>query len=267
MRPTGRPEILLKRADEKDVAPLLRMLRLFAEESGEADAAAAVTDAVLLSKAIRHMTVYLTYYYDEPTGFVMGMDSLGGRGSATPELPGYYLSDLYVLPDWRQLGLGKALLSAMLQTPTSWGETRFLRWEMATGPEATPSRAFYDSVLPERHSGTPYVWEAPPDRATVSPERYMAFRPRRLMTEKAWLSLEPAFATQGGRWFARLHELAGVPGDYPQLLDAVASDGFSHLSMAEGLDLPEGQAERLLKGCYRLEDAEACLVVFPPKEK
>lgn len=263
MRPQGRPEILLKRAGEEDVRALLFLLQHFADESGEA--AAAVADMTVLARALRHLTVYLTYYYDEPTGFVMGMESLGGRGSATPELPGYYLSDLFVLSEWRKLGLGKALLSAMLQSPTRWGETRFLRWEMATGDENAATRAFYDSILPERHQGVPYVWESPPGRATISPERYMAFRPRRLMTERAWLSLEPAFATQGGRWFARLHELAGVPGDYPALLDAIATDGFSHLSMAEGLDLPEGQAEQLLPGSYRLENAEACLVVFPPK--
>ena len=265
MRPQGRPEILLKRAGGEDVRALLFLLQHFAAESGET--ASAVTDEIVLTKALRHLTVYLTYYYDEPTGFVMGMESLGGRGSATPELPGYYLSDLFVLNDWRKLGLGKALLSAMLQTPTSWGETRFLRWEMATGEEGAETRAFYDSILPERHTGIPFVWESPPGRAAISPERYMAFRPRRLMTDKAWLSLEPAFATQGGRWFARLHELAGAPGDYPQLLDAVATDGFSHLSLAEGLDLPYNQAEKLLKGSYRLEGAEACLVVFPPKSE
>ena len=93
----------------------------------------------------------------------------------------------------------------------------------------------------------------------------MAFRPRRLMTERAWLSLEPAFATQGGRWFARLHELAGSPSDYPSLLEALATDGYAYLSMAEGLDLPYEGAEKMIRGSYRLPDAEACLVVFPEK--
>ena len=57
------------------------------------------------------------------------------------------------------------------------------------------------------------------------------------------------------------------PASNPELLDALATDGFSHLSMAEGLDLPYDQAEKLLKGTYRLEGAEACLVVFPPKSE
>ena len=95
----------------------------------------------------------------------------------------------------------------------------------------------------------------------------MAFRPRRLMTDQAWLSVEPAFSTQSGRWFARLHELAGDRADVPQLLSAVASDGYAHLAMAETLDLPEGEAQNLIPGCYPLEQAQACLVVFPPPQE
>lgn len=94
----------------------------------------------------------------------------------------------------------------------------------------------------------PFVWPAPPDAADITPERYMAFRPRRLMTDQAWLSVEPAFSTQSGRWFARLHELAGERADVPQLLAAVASDGYAHLAMAETLDLPEGEAQNLIPG-------------------
>ena len=124
------------------------------------------------------------------------------------------------------------MLSAMLQTPTSWGPTRFLRWETSTWPEAAQANAFYERVFPERHVGQPFVWPAPPDAADITPERYMAFRPRRLMTDQAWLSIEPAFSTQSGRWFARLHELAGERADVPQLLSAVASDGYAHLAMA-----------------------------------
>ena len=110
------------------------------------------------------------------------------------------------------------MLSAMLQTPTSWGPTRFLRWETSTRPEAAQANAFYERVFPERHVGQPFVWPAPLDAADITPERYMAFRPRRLMTDQAWLSVEPAFSTQSGRWFARLHELAGERADVPQLL-------------------------------------------------
>lgn len=263
MRPRGQAEIVVRRAGPDDARSLLILLRQFAEESGEG--ASAVSDETALSRALQHVTCFIAYFHDEPTGYVLGMDSLGGRGSATPELPGYYLADLFINSAWRKLGLGRALLSAMLQTPTSWGPTRFLRWEMSTLPDAAGTRAFYDAILPERHTGIPFVWEAPAGRATVSPERYMAFRPRRLMTERAWLSLEPAFATQGGRWFARLHELAGSPSDYPDLLEALATDGYAYLSMAEGLDLPYEGADKMIRGSYRLPDAEACLVVFPEK--
>ena len=40
---------------------------------------------------------------------------------------------------------------------------------------------------------------------------------------------------------------------------------YAYLSMAEGLDLPEGGAGTVFEGSYRLDDAEACLVVFPEK--
>ena len=263
MRPAGQMEVIVKRAGIKDVRKLTHLIKQFAIESGEPPSA--VTDEAVLLKALQYLTVYIAYHQDESVGYVLGMESLGGRGSATPELPGYYLGDLFVTEEWRKLGLGRALLSAMLQTPTSWGETRFVRWEMSTLSDHDHIRAFYDAILPERHTGVPFVWEAPEGAAAISPERYMAFRPRRLMTERAWLSLEPAFATQGGRWFARLHELAGAPVDYPVLLDALASDGYAYLSMAEGLDLPYDGAEKMIQGCYRLGNAEACLVVFPPK--
>lgn len=263
MRPTGQSEVFIRRAGPKEARVLLRLIKEFAEESGEPLAAA--NDEQLMARALQNLTCFVAFYQDQPTGYVLGIDSLGGRGSATPEMPGYYLGDLFITKGWRKLGLGRALLSAMLQTPTSWGPTRFLRWEMSTLPEDAPIRAFYDAILPERHTGLPYVWEAPVDAATISPERYMAFRPRRLMTERAWLSLEPAFATQGGRWFARLHELAGAPADYPALMEALATDGYAYLSFAEGLDLPFGGAEKMIEGCYRLPNAEACLVVFPKK--
>ena len=263
MRPVGQTEVIVRKAGAADVRALISLVKQFAAESGELPTT--VTDERSLSKALKYLTCYIAYHQGEPTGYVLGIESLGGRGSATPELAGHYLGDLFVTKAWRKLGLGRALLSAMLQTDTSWGPTRFLRWEMSTLPAQAETRAFYDTILPERHTGIPYVWEAPAGAAAISPERYMAFRPRRLMTEQAWLSLEPAFATQGGRWFARLHELAGAHEDYPRLLDALASDGYSYLSMAEGLDLPHGGAEQMLDGCYRLDDAEACLVVFPKK--
>ena len=262
MRPRNQPEILLKRADRSDLGALLGLIQRFAEESGEPGVA--LRDPIVLERALRHVVVYLTYFHDDATGYVLGIESLGGRGSATPHLPGYYLCDLYVTPSWRQHGLGKAMLSAMLQTPTSWGPTRFLRWETSTAPKAAEANGFYARIFPERHVGQPFVWTAPSGAADISPERYMAFRPRRLMTDRAWLSVEPAFATQGGQWFARLHELAGVREDVPQLLEAVASDGYAFLSMAESLDLHEGQAQTLIPGCDPLEEAQACLVVFPP---
>ena len=265
MRPRNQPEILLRRADRSDLGALLSLIHRFATESGESGGG--VGDAVVLERALRHLVVYMTYFNDDPTGYVLGMESLGGRGSATPQLPGYYLCDLYVEPSWRQHGLGRAMLSAMLQTPTSWGPTRFLRWETSTRPEAAQANAFYERVFPERHVGQPFVWPAPPDAADITPERSMAFRPRRLMTDQAWLSVEPAFSTQSGRWFARLHELAGERADVPQLLSAVASDGYAHLSMAETLDLPEGEAQNLIPGCYPLDQAQACLVVFPPPQE
>ena len=172
MRPSGQTEIVVKRAGIKDVRQLMRLIKQFAAESGEP--LSAVTDEIILGKALKYLTVYLAYHQEESVGYVLGMESLGGRGSATPELPGYYLGDLFVTEDWRKLGLGRALLSAMLQTPTSWGQTRFVRWEMSTLVEHNHIRAFYDAILPDRHTGIPYVWEAPEGVATISPERYMA---------------------------------------------------------------------------------------------
>ncbi len=109
----------------------------------------------MLERALRHLVVYMTYFNNDPTGYVLGMESLGGRGSATPQLPGYYLCDLYVEPSWRQHRLGRAMLSAMLQTPTSWGPTRFLRWETSTRPEAAQANAFYARVSPSATSASP----------------------------------------------------------------------------------------------------------------
>ena len=61
MRPRNQPEILLRRADPSDLGALLSLIHRFAAESGEPGGW--VGDAVMLERALRHLVVYMTYFY------------------------------------------------------------------------------------------------------------------------------------------------------------------------------------------------------------
>ncbi|MEC7140648.1 MAG: hypothetical protein VXX01_04860, partial [Pseudomonadota bacterium] len=73
MRPRNQPEILLRRADRSDLGALLSLIHRFATESGEPGSG--VGDAVMLERALRHLVVYMTYFNDDPIGYVLGMES------------------------------------------------------------------------------------------------------------------------------------------------------------------------------------------------
>ena len=183
-----------------------------------------------------------------PRATCLGMESLGGRGSATPEMAGLLPGRLVRSQrPGDSLGLGRALLSAMSANRHQLGANAVLAVGNVDPCRSRPTtRAFYDAILPERHDGVfPLrMGSASGRRLTVSPERYMAFRPRRLMTPSSVAVAGAGLCDpRRGRWFARLARTRRrARRTIPRLLDALASDGYAYLSMAEGLDLPEGGA-------------------------
>ena len=74
-----------------------------------------------------------------PTGFALFFKTY----STTVGTPGYYLEDLFVFPDYRGRGLGKALLSALAQR-TKGKDFQHLQWSVLDWN--APAIAFYQSI-------------------------------------------------------------------------------------------------------------------------
>jgi ribosomal protein S18 acetylase RimI-like enzyme len=63
-----------------------------------------------------------------------------------------YLEELYVVPDQRRRGIGRALLTAAIEAAREAGADHF---ELTTGEEDTEARALYESCEFTNHEGSP----------------------------------------------------------------------------------------------------------------
>src|ERR1035437_8895068 len=98
----------IRTATEADVPQILAFIRALAIYERAPDAVTA-TEAGLLRDGFRHNPIYFCLIADHdgrPAGFALyffNYSTWKGR-------PGIYLEDLFVQPDFRGLGIGKALL-------------------------------------------------------------------------------------------------------------------------------------------------------------
>jgi len=145
MAETPRSEI--RRADESDAAAVARLLHDFNSEYEDYTPGVTVlTERVGELLAEKAITVLLAG--DPPLGFAL----FRIRPSLWAKAGDAYLEELYVIPERRRQGIGRALLEASVETAREAGANHF---ELTTGETDTEARALYESHGLTNHEGTP----------------------------------------------------------------------------------------------------------------
>lgn len=133
--------IVIRDADEDDVALLLRLIKHLADYEK-------LSHEVTTDEALLHRNLFspspLAYAViaecdDEPVGFALYFYNF----STFIGKPGVYLEDLYVEPDYRGRGIGKALLMHVARKAAMEGCGR-MEWSVLNWN--TPSIEFYKSL-------------------------------------------------------------------------------------------------------------------------
>jgi GNAT superfamily N-acetyltransferase len=117
---------------------LVRDLAEYEKLSGEVDATPEKIAAILFQRDPR-VFCDIAEFYDKPAGFalwLLNFSSFRGRH-------GIYLEDLFVRPDFRGKGVGKALMRRLASRCVQQGWARF---EWAVLDWNKPSIAFYHSI-------------------------------------------------------------------------------------------------------------------------
>lgn len=104
-------ELVLRDATEDDVPLILQCIRDLAEYERLSDACVATEESVreTLFGERRYAEVIVAEHEDEPAGFALFFHNY----STFLARPGIYLEDLYVRPELRGHGIGKALLARL----------------------------------------------------------------------------------------------------------------------------------------------------------
>lgn len=134
-------ELKLRAATEEDVPLILQFIRDLAEYERLAHACVASEESVreTLFGAKPHAEVLIAEHGGEPAGFALFFHNY----STFLARPGIYLEDLYVRPELRGHGIGKALLArlALLAVERNCGR---LEWAVLNWNE--PAIRFYRSL-------------------------------------------------------------------------------------------------------------------------
>jgi GNAT superfamily N-acetyltransferase len=140
--------VRLRRAERTDVPTLLALIRALATYERAADAVIA-TEADLLRDGFGsepRFRATIAEFNGAPAGFSLWFYNYStwlGR-------PGIYLEDLFVLPELRGKGIGRALLAELAQTALAEGCGR-LDWQVLDWNES--AIAFYESLGAQRTNG------------------------------------------------------------------------------------------------------------------
>jgi GNAT superfamily N-acetyltransferase len=135
------PAFRIERATERDVPLILRLIKGLAEYEKLAHEMTATEDGLrqTLFGPRPAADVVIGYAGDEPAGFALFFPTY----STFLGKPGLYLEDLFVLPEWRGHGLGRALLTHLAKLAVERGCGRF-EWSVLDWNE--PAIGFYTSV-------------------------------------------------------------------------------------------------------------------------
>lgn len=134
-------EVMLRPATEDDVPLILRFIRELAEYERLAEACVATEELVreTLFGAKRFAEVIIAEHEGEPAGFALFFHNY----STFLARPGIYLEDLYVRPELRGRGIGKALLARLASIARERNCGR-LEWAVLNWNE--PAIRFYRSL-------------------------------------------------------------------------------------------------------------------------
>ena len=135
------PEFRVERATERDVPLIRRLIQGLAEYEKLAHEVTA-TEAGLretLFGARPAADVIIAYAGETPAGFALFFPNY----STFLGKPGLYLEDLFVLPEWRGHGIGRALLTQLARIAVERGCGRF-EWSVLDWNE--PAIGFYTSL-------------------------------------------------------------------------------------------------------------------------
>lgn len=135
------PETAVRSATEEDVPLLLRFIKELAEYERLSHEVTATEEDLRSSLfgEFRAAEALLAYLGDEPAGFALFFHNF----STFLGKPGLYMEDLYVSPDFRGTGVGKALLASLAKLAAERGCGR-LEWWVLNWNE--PAIEFYKSI-------------------------------------------------------------------------------------------------------------------------
>jgi GNAT superfamily N-acetyltransferase len=130
----------IERATERDVPLILKFITDLAAYE-QLSHAVVVTEATLRQSLFekRAAEVIIGYAGDEPAGFALFFQTF----STFVGQPGLYLEDLFVAPEWRRHGLGRALLSHLARIAIERGYGR-VEWSVLDWNE--PAIGFYKKL-------------------------------------------------------------------------------------------------------------------------
>jgi len=135
----------IREARPEDVPEILRLIRALADYEREPDAVETSEEDLQrwLFGPDPVANVLVAQSEPGPGGKVVGMALWFRNYSTWTGVPGIYLEDLFVEPDQRGSGLGKALLAALARIAVERG---YGRVEWAVLDWNTPSIDFYESL-------------------------------------------------------------------------------------------------------------------------
>lgn len=140
--------VKIRSAEEKDIPAIFQLIQALAEY--EKLSHQVTGSAEQLRQHLFGAPVYAYALVAEWDGKVVGLGLYFYNYSTFLTQPGIYLEDLFVLPEYRRRGIGKALLQHLAQNAIAQGLKRF-EWSVLDWNE--PAIAFYQNmgaqVLPD----------------------------------------------------------------------------------------------------------------------
>jgi GNAT superfamily N-acetyltransferase len=143
----ARPRREIRRASAEDAAPVAQLLHDFNTEYEDfTPGVTALTER--LAELLTKDAIVVLLAGDPPTGFAL----LRLRPSLWAKAEDAYLEELYVIPERRRQGIGRALLEASIDAAREAGANHF---ELTTGETDKEARALYESRGFTNHEGAP----------------------------------------------------------------------------------------------------------------
>lgn len=144
---TKTPRSEIRRAGEGDATAIAQLLHDFNSEYEDfTPGVPTLTERIGELLAESAITVLLAG--DPPAGFAL----FRIRPSLWAKAGDAYLEELYVIPEQRRQGIGRALLEASIEAARQAGANHF---ELTTGETDTEARALYESRGFTNHEGAP----------------------------------------------------------------------------------------------------------------